>query len=135
ETNLPMDDVIDRLRRGPLPPKFVEVSIPEGLWVQDTIAKIKADGDLTMTDADLLFAPQNAHSKFQPPEQAKNPVGFLFPATYRVEDNDKADANKLFDQMTKKFDQVGDEIGLGDPMGKLKGTSGKVVISPYDVVI
>jgi len=134
-THQPMDEVIDRLRQGPLPPKFSEVSIPEGLWVQDAIAKIKADPKLAMDETELILAPLNAHSKYQPPEHANDPVGFLFPATYRVEDHDKSDENKLFSQMTKKFDQVADEIGLADPMAKLGGASGKVQITPYDVVI
>lgn len=139
QTNMPMDDVIERLKRGPLPPKFTTESIPEGLWVSDALAKIKKDYP-TMDDTAILTAATTVHSKYQPPDKLEGlPVpaltGFLFPATYRIEDGDKANPQKLLDQAVKKFDQVGDEIGLGDPMAKLGGSSGKVQISSYDVVI
>jgi UPF0755 protein len=130
-THEPMDDVIERLKQGPLPPKYTEVSIPEGLWVQDATAKIKEKFP-DMTDAQILAALGKVRSKYQAKD--KSVVGFLFPATYRVEDPDKADAEKLLDQMTKKFDQVGDEIGLADPASHIGAASGKVPISSYDVV-
>jgi UPF0755 protein len=134
ETHMEMDSVIERLKRGPLPPKFTTESIPEGLWVADALAKIKKDYP-TMADADILKAAASVHSKYQPPEKQNNLTGFLFPATYRIEDGDKDNPQKLLDQTVKKFDQVGDEIGLGDPMAKIAGASGKVNITPYDVVI
>ncbi len=126
-----MDHVIERLKQGPLPPKFTEVTIPEGLWMVDTFAKFKEKYP-DMNDVEFGLAVQSEKSKFQPADKPLD--GFAFPATYRVEDGDKDNEQKLLDQMVKKFDQVGDEIGLADPMAKLNGASGKVQVSPYDVV-
>lgn len=137
--NEPMDSVIDRLQQGPLPPKFTQVTVPEGLWLSDAVAKILTPQPnqqvvLAMDQTELGLALQNAQSKFKPGDK---PVeGFLFPATYRVEDGDKDNEQKLVTQMTQKFDQVGDEIGLGDAPGKLSGFVGdKLSISPYEAVV
>jgi len=126
-----MDHVLERLKQGPLPPKFSEVAVPEGLWVVDVMATIKKKFP-EMNDVELGLSIQSVKSKYQPKD--KELVGFMFPATYRVEDDDKDNEQKLVDQMVKKFDQVGDELGLADPAAKFGQAAGKVTITPYDVV-
>lgn len=127
-----MDHVLERLKQGPLPPKFSEVSVPEGLWVADVVAATKKKFP-EMNDVEMGLSIQSVKSKFQPKDKPLD--GFLFPATYRVEDDDKDNEQKLIDQMVKKFDQVGDELGLGDPMAKMgQGAAGKFPLSPYDIV-
>lgn len=127
-----MDHVIDRLKQGPLPPKFTEITLPEGLWLSDTITKIKEKYPDMSNDAAYQQAALTLTSKYRP---AGKPLdGLLFPAGYRVEDDDKADPTKLLDQMVKKFEQVGNEIGLADASTKLNGAAGKTTIGPYEAI-
>lgn len=132
-----MDHVIERLKQGPLPPKFTEITFPEGLWLTDTLAKIKEKYP-DMTDQAIQQAISGnkiGRSKYQP--DGTTPYdGFMFPATYRVEDPDKADVQKLLTQMVQKFDGVADEVGLGDATAKLNGAAGKnAPITPYQALI
>jgi UPF0755 protein len=127
-----MDHVIERLKQGPLPPKFTEILLPEGLWLVDTIAKIKEKYPDMSDDAAYQAAALSLKSKYRP--DGKPLDGLLFPAGYRVEDDDKADPGQLLDQMVKKFEQVGDEIGLNDAATKLDGAAGKTSIGPYEAL-
>lgn len=127
-----MDDVIARLNRGPLPPKFTELTLREGLWWNDATSQIKTAYP-EMNDTEIGQARDKLRSKYQP--DGKPLDGFLFPARYRVEDPDRDNELKLMDQMVKKFDQVGDEIGLANASATLQGAAGRTVISPYDVIV
>jgi UPF0755 protein len=128
-----MDEVIDRLEAGPLPPQFTQITIPEGMWLQDIKARILET--LPQMDADELDAAfGSVRSQFQPPDST-NLEGLVFPATYQVQEGDEADEQKLVRQMVAAFDQVGDEIGLGLAPFALEGQAGSTVISPYEVVI
>jgi UPF0755 protein len=128
-----MDEVIDRLEAGPLPPQFTQITIPEGMWLQDIKARILET--LPQMDADELDAAfGSVRSQFQPPDST-NLEGLVFPATYQVQEGDEADEQKLVRQMVAAFDQVGDEIGLGLAPFALEGQAGSMVISPYEVVI
>lgn len=128
-----MDAVISRLERGPLPPAFTTITIPEGLWLQDVRAKI-LETFPQMDPAELDAALGTVRSKYQP-EDSTNLEGFLLPATYQVEEGDEADEQKLVRQMVAAFDAYGDEIGLGLAPFALEGQAGSRTISPYDVVI
>jgi UPF0755 protein len=128
-----MDEVIDRLEAGPLPPQFTQITIPEGMWLEDIKARILET--LPQMDAGELDAAfGSVRSQFQPPDST-NLEGLIFPATYQVQEGDEADEQKLVRQMVAAFDQVGDEIGLGLAPFALEGQAGSMVISPYDVVI
>ena len=133
-TNDSMDDVIARLNQGPIPPKFSEVTFPEGLWLTETAATaIEAYPEMDPFEfASVLTSPDTPRSIFQP--EGKPFDGFLFPATYRVEDPDRANEQKLIDQMIKQFDTVGQEIGLENATAMLEGQAGDVVITPYDAI-
>jgi UPF0755 protein len=126
-----MGDVVDRLEAGPLPPNFTELSIPEGYWLKDIKAEILQTFPL-MTEAELDVALTTVHSKYQP-EGSTDLEGLLFPATYRVEEGDEADEEKLVRQMVDTFDQTADEIGLGDTSAA-SDVAGRE-LSPYEVVI
>jgi UPF0755 protein len=126
-----MGDVVDRLEAGPLPPNFTELSIPEGYWLKDIKAKILQTFP-QMTEAELDVALTTVHSKYQP-EGSTELEGLLFPATYRVEEGDEADEEKLVRQMVDTFDQTADEIGLGDTSAASE-VAGRE-LSPYEVVI
>lgn len=133
-TNDSMDDVIARLNQGPIPPKFSEVTFPEGLWLTETAATaIEAYPEMDPFEfGTVLTSPDTPRSIYQP--EGKPFDGFLFPATYRVEDPDRANEQKLIDQMIKQFDTVGQEIGLENATAMLEGQTGDVVITPYDAI-
>jgi UPF0755 protein len=125
-----MSDVLKRLEAGPLPPNFTQLAIPEGMWLVDIRAKILET--FPLMDADELdVALSTVGSKYQP-EGSTNLEGLLFPATYRVEEGDEADEQKLVRQMVETFDRTADEIGLGDT-SEASAAAGRT-LSPYEVV-
>lgn len=126
-----MGDVVDRLDEGPLPPNYTEISIPEGYWLKDISAKI-LETFPQMNELELFTALSTVRSKYQP-EDSTNLEGLLFPATYRVEEGDELDEQKLIRQMTEKFDAIGDEIGLSDTTAASEA-AGRT-LTPYEVVI
>ena len=81
----------------------------------------------------MLASPDTPRSRYQPEGTPFD--GFLFPATYRVEDPDRGNEQKLIDQMVKQFDTVGHEIGLDNAPAMLEGQAGNREITPYDAVI
>jgi UPF0755 protein len=120
-----MGDVVKRLDKGPLPPATRTLIIPEGLWVSEIKARIlKTFPEMKPADVDAAIA--SAHSKYMPPGTT-NPEGFLFPATYQVLLTDVADPRKLIDQMTAKFDEEADSVGLGQG-------AAKVGMTPYQAL-
>jgi UPF0755 protein len=129
--NSSMDDVVDRLKQGPLPPKYTELVIPEGFWLKDISAKI-LETFPQMNDLELYTALSTVRSKYQP-EDSTNLEGLLFPATYRVEEGDERDEQKLIRQMTEKFDATADELRLGDTSAA-SAAAGRE-LTPYEVVI
>jgi UPF0755 protein len=132
-TSSSMDDVITRLEAGPLPPPFTELVIPEGLWLSEIRGRI-LETFPQMSAEELDLALNSVRSAYQP-DGSTNLEGLLFPATYRVEEGDELDEQKLVRQMVGAFDQVGGEIGLADAATRLDGVAGSRVLTPYEVVI
>jgi UPF0755 protein len=126
-----MGDVVDRLEEGPLPPNYTELIIPEGYWLSDISAAILQTFP-QMNELELFTALSTVRSKYQP-DGSTNLEGLLFPATYRVEEGDELDEQRLVRQMTEKFDAVGDEVGLSDTT--VASEAAGRTLSPYEVVI
>jgi UPF0755 protein len=126
-----MSDVIDRLEEGPLPPQYTELIIPEGYWLSDISAKI-LETFPQMDPTELDAALRTVRSRYQP-EDSTNLEGLLFPATYRVEEGDELDEQKLVRQMTETFDATADEIGLSDT--SIASEAAGRPLTPYEVVI
>lgn len=131
--NSAMADVVKRLDAGPLPPDYLEFRVKEGSWMSETKADILAAFP-QMNEAELVQALLTVRSEYQP-DGSDNLEGFLFPATYRVEEGTEADEQRLVKQMVGTFDSVGAEIGLADASTSLAGVAGDRPITPYDVVI
>jgi len=130
-----IDDTIARLRAGPLPQRFTPIIFPEGYWLKENHAKI-LNTFPEMSETDLTNAEtfgQAAAGKYHQPGQSLE--GFLFPATYRVEQDDVADEAKLLAQQLKQFDKVADEVGLDKAEQQLQGVAGKTRIGPYEALI
>jgi UPF0755 protein len=120
-----MSDVVNRLKKGPLPPVTRTIAIPEGLWVSDIRARI-LETFPEMDPAELDTALSTVRSKYQP-DGVTNLEGLLFPATYEVSKGDEVDEQKLVQQMVSKMEEVGDSIGLDQAQDK-------VGLSPYEVI-
>ena len=120
-----MSNVVERLKKGPLPPVTRTITIPEGLWVSDIKAKI-LETFPEMDPAELDTALASVRSKYQP-DDVTSLEGLLFPATYEVSKGDEVDEQKLVQQMVTKFEEVGDSIGLDQ-------SQAKVGLSPYQVI-
>jgi len=134
--NMPIDDVVKRLGESPLPQRFIDINVPEGFTQANVTNRIIATFP-DMTSAELAAALFPLKSKYAPfrPDGELNSEGFLFPATYRIEKGDVLDEAKLIDQMTTKFDNVADEVGLDKATEKLLGQAGDNFISPYQALI
>ncbi|MCB1249567.1 MAG: endolytic transglycosylase MltG [Acidimicrobiales bacterium] len=130
-----LDDVIVRLQADPLPEQFIDVNFPEGMTFAAMHSKI-LNSFPQMTDAELVNAEAAAvagATKYHTPQQPLE--GFLFPATYRVQESAIADEGALLGQMMTKFDQVADEVGLADAPTKLSGVAGSREVTPYEALI
>jgi UPF0755 protein len=129
--NESMDKVIERLEAGPVPIKFTDVPVPEGLWRSDTVAALRKQLP-TLDEGELAAAMESVRSRYQP---AGQPIdGFLFPATYRVTEKQYGDERALVEQMVEKFDDEADDVGLGNATTRLAGVAGSRALTPYDVL-
>lgn len=131
--NSDMDAVIERLEAGPLPPPYTELVVPEGLWESEIRTRIlETFPQMNAEELDVALA--SVRSAFQP-DDVSVLEGLLFPATYRVEEGDELDEQKLVRQMVEAFDQVGGEVGLADASTTLAGVAGDRELTPYEVVV
>jgi UPF0755 protein len=131
--NSSMGDVVDVLEAGPAPLPVTQLVIPEGLWLTDITARI-LETFPQMDEGELDAALGTVRSRYQPAD-VTSLEGFLYPATYQVEQGDEADEEKLVRQMVDTFDRTADEIGLGDATERLAGAAGDVTVSPFDALI
>ncbi|MFN0091367.1 MAG: endolytic transglycosylase MltG [Acidimicrobiales bacterium] len=108
-TNLSFDQAIAALAKGPALPPFVQVTVPEGLTLNQ-LARRLGDAVERFSPESVLAAAADPsiRSRFQPPEVASL-EGVLFPDTYRIEDRDSEVA--ALGRMTAQFDKVAGELG------------------------
>jgi UPF0755 protein len=120
-----LSEALDALDAGPVPVGFREVTFPEGLRLSELSATLtEAVPRFSAEKLAAAFDSGEVRSRFQPAEVAR-PEGFLFPDTYRVED-DQTEVQALA-QMAAQFDQVATEIGLEQRAAALGFT-------PYQIV-
>jgi UPF0755 protein len=124
-THMAMDDAVTVLEAGPALPPAVNVTVPEGLTLDQAAAAI-AKRLPRLSAASILaeVSSGGTRSKYQP--QGKPLEGLLFPDTYRVEARD--DAAALVERMVATFDQVAGSLGYDD-------AKAKVGLTPYEVVV
>jgi len=122
--NLSMGAARAALERGPSI-KFQKLTIPEGLTLDQIGDRVGALPGRSKA-AFLAAARSGAvRSKWQPPGDTSL-EGLLFPDTYLI--TDKEDDAAVLRRLVARFDQVGDEIGLGaaaPPTG----------LRPYQVIV
>lgn len=129
-TNQAAASIVDLLRAGPLPPEVARVTIPEGLWLPEIRERVLAAFP-EMSPADWDAAVDTVRSRYQP--DGATLEGLLFPATYEVALEDRANATKLVTQMVTTFDTVADEVGLADATATVNAATG-LELTPYEVL-
>ena len=124
-TNASMGEVITALRGSAVLAPFVNLTIPEGLWVSEVAAKvadIERFSEQTFLD---LVASGAVRSRFQP-DDVSSMEGLLYPDTYRVEEDE--DEAALLARMVGTLDDIATELGYED-------AEARVGLSPYEVLI
>jgi UPF0755 protein len=131
--NQAMGEVIDILDAGPLPPRTVNITFPEGLWLVETRQRIL--DTFPEMDPGALDAAIAATRAPIMPADVDFPDGVLFPATYEVAAADVNDPRMLLDQMVAAFERVSVTTGLPDATARLDGVAGGREITPYEALI
>ena len=129
-TNQSASSVVDLLKAGPLPPEVARITIPEGLWLTEIRERVLATFP-EMDPADWDTAVATVRSRYQP--DGATLEGLLFPATYEVAIEDRANAAALVTQMVSTFDAVADEVGLDDATATVQAATG-LELTPYEVL-
>ena len=113
------------LERGPALPPAVNLTIPEGLVVDQVVERISRVPHLSSDRFREVIASGDVRSEFQP---AGKPSleGLLFPDTYRIEERE--DELAVLGRMVGTFDRVARELGYAD-------AKQKVGVSPYEAII
>lgn len=118
----PFDQIVARLKKGP-PAKFVKLSIPEGLNLEQTAAQVQKQTRISAAD----FLAQATPAMVRPgivPASSTTLEGFLYPSTYFVEEKDTAAT--LVNRMLAEFEK---QIG---PLLAQPATTGR---TPYETLI
>lgn len=144
--NSSFDEAIAVLDAGPGELPFDEVTVPEGYTVFAS-AGLPAPGNVVTRIVDPeagiarldqqrlmgLLLDGSLRSRFQPPEVA-NLEGFLFPDTYRLEEDEGERA--LLTAMIARFDEIAAEAGLAEATSRVRqATGGAVDLTPYQVLV
>jgi len=125
QLNSAMGDVVRVLEEGPDLPPAVNLTIPEGLWVEEVAARVDKIEHLDGARFLELARSNTIRSQFQPPE-VTSLEGFLYPETYRIEEREDEEA--VLRRMIDTFDQVASQAGLADAQAR-------VGVSPYQAII
>jgi UPF0755 protein len=124
-TSAPADQVLTRLRAGPLPPPTRQFTVPPGFNLRQVPAQIVTNIPTYSVDKlNFVLAAGQVRSQFQPADKPLE--GFLYPETYQVAEG--ADETVAIQSMVTQFDKVATELGLAD-------APNTVGVSPYEALI
>ena len=129
--NSSLDQAVEVLDAGPLPPVFKRLTLPEGLWSGD-IRNTMLD-NLPELDADELADAMNSgaiRSQFQP-RSVDTLEGLMFPATYQIGEEEASNELALVQRLVNQMDQVIIEQGADQGLVLENGMR----LSPYDLLI
>lgn len=130
-TNSSLDQAVDVLDAGPLPPVFKRLTLPEGLWTGD-MRNVMLD-NLEMLDADLLNDAINGgeiRSRFQP-RTVDSLEGLMFPATYQIGEDEASNERAMVQRLVNQMDQVIIELGADQGLTLENGRQ----LSPYELLV
>lgn len=125
-TNLSVDDAIAVLAKGPVIPKIVKVTIPEGFRVDEIVERIHRDVPRFSTVELRKVLDSGAIVSPLLPPGTHDYEGLLFPATYDV--GEKTTVTGLLQKMA---DTLADRVST---MGLEAGAS-QLAVTPYKLVI
>lgn len=97
--NMPYSDIISTLAKGPSI-SYEKLTIPEGLTVTETAAKVGASTHIQAADFQAAATVANAQPSILPPGN-QSLEGFLYPQTYFVDPHE--DAAQLVQEMVGQF--------------------------------
>jgi UPF0755 protein len=124
-THAKANDVLRRLKAGPLPPPSLRFTVPPGLNLRQVPSRILASIQTFSAERlNEVLAAGEVRSTFQPADKPLE--GFLFPDTYEI--GEGADEKVAIQTMVAQFDRVATELGLADA----ETSTG---YSPYDVLV
>jgi UPF0755 protein len=123
--NSAMGSVVSVLDEGPDLPPAVNLTIPEGLWVEEVATRIDKVDHLDSAKFLELARSNVVRSQFQPAD-VTSLEGFLYPETYRIEEREDEEA--VLRRMVETFDQVATDVGLANAQAT-------VGVSPYQALI
>ena len=125
QENMSMGDVISVLDEGPALPPAENLTVREGLWVEEVAAAVDEVEHLDGARF-LELARSGEHlSKYSPPGNTSL-EGLLFPDTYRIETRE--DELAVLRRMIDTMDAIADELGYAD--AEARGG-----VSPYEAII
>lgn len=130
-TNSSLDQAVDVLDAGPLPPVFKRLTLPEGLWTGD-MRNVMLD-NLELLDADQLNDALNGgeiRSRFQP-RSIDSLEGLMFPATYQIGEDEASNERAMVQRLVNQMDQVIIELGADQGLTLDNGRE----LSPYELLI
>jgi UPF0755 protein len=100
-----------------------QVTIPEGLTVDQTVAQLAKDTDFSAAQYRRVL--RNPAALGLPPYAEGNPEGYLFPATYEVKPGDNA--RTVLTMMVDRFKSAAEELSLPQ-------RAERIGLTPHDVV-
>lgn len=119
------------LKAGPVAPKVVKVTIPEGFTVAQIVARIRQDVPrITRAELDTVVSSGRLRSRFQPLGQPSL-EGMLFPATYDVADG--TTAVSLLGEMVTTEDLNLANLGFDRDVAGLTARAGRP-LTAYEVI-
>jgi UPF0755 protein len=106
-TGLTARDALAELRKAPPVPEFVNVTFPEGLWLEDFARILEDETDLSGERFLKVLENGKVRSSLLP-DGSSNHEGLLFPATYQVSENDdEVDvARRLVNEMEERVEPI-----------------------------
>ena len=120
-----MGDVVRVLERGPALPPAANLTVPEGLVIDQVVDRISRVPHLSSERFRAVVDGGEVRSAFQPASQ-RSLEGLLFPDTYRIEERENELA--VLTRMVRTFDDVATELGY-------EQAQRKVGVSPYEAII
>jgi len=121
-----MGAAVDALERGPALPAAVNITVPEGLVLEQIATRVHSRSKRLNAETFLSLARSGELRSRYSPDGQSSLEGLLFPETYRVEEAE--DERSLLQQMLSTFDATAQELGY-DQAKELTG------YSAYEVVI
>lgn len=130
-TNSSLDEAVDVLEAGPLPPVFKRLTLPEGLWTGD-MRNVMLDNleGLDPVELDRAMNDGRIRSRHQPPGESSL-EGMMFPATYQIGEDESTNERAMVQRLVNQMDQVIAEEGADEGLVLENGLE----LTPYELVI